>query len=82
MTTRITITLDDRTADLVREAAGGPGRVSEWMATAARKRLLSDEARAVVAAADPAATAAAYDERERERAELHEGPRRHRGDAA
>jgi hypothetical protein len=45
MTVRTTITMDDRLYALVREAAGG--NVSEWIARAARSRLLAEDARAM-----------------------------------
>jgi hypothetical protein len=88
MTTRITVTLDDHLADLVRQfAADDPranGNVSEWVAGACRSRMLSEEARALAAwhRAHPEETAAFYAEREAEHEAMYAAEAHHQGDAA
>ncbi|MFI5721117.1 hypothetical protein [Nocardia sp. NPDC051750] len=74
---RVTITLDDHLAALVRDAAAG-GNVSAWMAEAARSRLLraAAEAEAVHDRAHPDAEAERLAEMESAREDLW------RGDAA
>ncbi|WP_157513945.1 hypothetical protein [Nocardia concava] len=85
MTTRMTITVNDRLAALVREAAGS--NISEWVSKAMTQRLLSEDAVALAAhaAADPTGTKAWYDdmEAEHEAATAADGSHRHpKGDAA
>lgn len=40
--TRVSVSLDDQTAEAVREVAGGDGKVSGWVAGVVRDRLLAD----------------------------------------
>ena len=51
MTERISVTMDDRLAALVRDAAErqSGGNVSDWLSRAARRALLADDARALAA---------------------------------
>ncbi|MGV9336526.1 hypothetical protein [Nocardia sp. NPDC003726] len=64
---QLTITLNDRLAELVRARADGD--VSAWIAKACTSRLLQEEAQALAAwqRAHPAETAAEYAEAEAER---------------
>ncbi|MEU4183610.1 hypothetical protein AB0H76_39075 [Nocardia sp. NPDC050712] len=77
MTTRITITLDDRLAEQVRDAATqdprARGNVSEWLAKAARSRMLAEEARALAKwqRDHPEETSEMYAEREAEHEAMH-----------
>lgn len=70
MTTRITVTLDDQLAALVRWCAAddqkAKGNVSEWITKACRSRILTEEARALAKwdRDHPTQTAAFYAERE------------------
>jgi hypothetical protein len=88
MTTRITVTLDDQLAELVRSAAAedpkAKGNVSEWIARACRSRMLAEEARALAEwqRAHPEETAAMYAEREAEHEAMYAAEARRHGDAA
>ncbi|WP_157556888.1 hypothetical protein [Nocardia acidivorans] len=88
MTTRITVTLDDRLAEQIREFATADaktqGNVSEWIAGAARARMLAEEARALAKwqREHPEETAAFYAEREAEHALMHASEAHRHGDAA
>lgn len=84
MTTRITVTLDDRLAEQVRAAAtdSAGGNVSDWISKACVSRMLSEEARALAAwqRAHPEETTEFYREREAEHEAMHAAA--HQGDAA
>ncbi|MEV6562940.1 hypothetical protein AB0M22_44985 [Nocardia sp. NPDC051756] len=71
MTGRLTVTMDDRLAALVRDAAAREtgGNVSEWLTRAATSRLLAADAAALAAwdAAHPDERSAELAEREAER---------------
>ncbi|MFE3280058.1 hypothetical protein [Nocardia sp. NPDC059239] len=91
MTTRITVTLDDHLAELVRSfAAEDPkakGNVSDWVAGACRSRMLSEEARAQAKwdREHPEEREAYYAEREAEHEAMYAAERvaqAHPGDAA
>ncbi|MGH3662337.1 MAG: hypothetical protein ACRDTQ_10840 [Micromonosporaceae bacterium] len=45
--TRISVSLEDPLAEAVKQAAGGDGKVSKWVAGLIRERLLEDAAAAV-----------------------------------
>ncbi len=44
--TRISVSLDDPLAEAVKQAAGGDGKVSKWVAGLIRERLLEGAAQA------------------------------------
>lgn len=44
--TRISVSLDDPLAEALKAAAGGKGKVSEWVARLVRERLLGEAAAA------------------------------------
>ncbi|MEV0344053.1 hypothetical protein AB0H49_34090 [Nocardia sp. NPDC050713] len=88
MTTRITVTLGDQLAELIRTyAAEDPrakGNVSDWVARACRSRMLAEEARALAQwqREHPEETAEFYREREAEHEAMHAAESHRHGDAA